>query len=309
MMVQGVSFILGAWVIMGALLFRFLPGRVAAAIGLVGAWAFLPVAPYTPAMFTEPGGAVSPMHALALPTAFTLNKATAVALGCLFGAVLFDWTTLREAIRPSWYDLPIVAWCLVPLGSAWMNGLELGEALGLVRYGVLTWGVPYAMGRAYFADVEGLRTLLIAWTLGGLAYLPLCLAEFIQGPWLYDLLYGPHPYRFDGATRPFGNRTPGLPGTRKPARAVGRDHGGLGRRLVALGTAGATRGTSDVDRRDPLGGSGLLLPVSRGDPAALAGSSRAAHGWAPTFRFVARSSGRGRGRVPDDRRGAGCCGD
>lgn len=201
-----VPYALGLGALVAAALFRLLPGRVAAAVALVGGWAILPVAVYTADMLPEAGRTESPMHALALPTAaFAVNKATALGLGCLVGAVLFDWAALRR-LRFSWLDLPVVVWCLVPLLSAPANGLGVAEGLAQARYNALAWGVPYLMGRAYFADAEGLRVLAIAWALAGLAYVPLCLAEFLRGPFLYDLVYGPHPYRLDGADRPIGHR-------------------------------------------------------------------------------------------------------
>lgn len=185
--------------------FRFLPGRVAASLALIGGWAVLPVADYPPTVIPEPGSLVSPMHALAVPTPILANKALAIGLGALVGIVAFDWGAVRR-LRPRWIDAPLACWCLWPIVSALGNGLPIAEGLGQVRYLLLAWGVPYLMGRAYFTGENGLRAVLNAWAIAGLAYLPACLAEFVAGPFLYEVVYGPHPYRFDGAERAIGFR-------------------------------------------------------------------------------------------------------
>ena len=62
------------------------------------------------------------------------------------------------------------------------------------------------MGRMYLIDNESLHMLGLAFVLAGLAYIPLCLIEFDTGPVFYQLVYGSHPYQFDGAERFIGHR-------------------------------------------------------------------------------------------------------
>ena len=145
------------------------------------------------------------MHALAVPTALLCNKALAIGLGCLVGVVLFDWPSVRR-LRPIWLDAPMVAWCLVPAAAALANGVSLASGLVQSRYLVLAWGVPYLMGRLYLGDNESLRRLGLALVLAGLVYVPLGLLEFVFGPFLYSLVYGPHPYQVEGADRFVGYR-------------------------------------------------------------------------------------------------------
>jgi hypothetical protein len=193
---------LAAWVVACVALFARLPGRDAALIAMVGGWAVLPTASYPPSAFAAaaPEGFGGSMHAVALPAATLASKATAIGLGCLAGALLFDWRSLRR-VRPSWADLPMAAWCVVPTASALSNGLPLSGGLAQAGYLVLAWGVPYLLGRAYLADSDGLARFGRAWVLAGVAYVPVCLAEFAAGPFLYHRAYGPHPYEFDGAAR------------------------------------------------------------------------------------------------------------
>ena len=202
------SLILWCWAALSPLLFRLLPGRDAAIACLVVGWAFLPVAPYPPPAPTDVENASS-VHAVAVPTAPLANKATAIGLGCLAGLVLFDRRTF-EGLRFDRVDLPMAAWCLVPLASATANGLPLSEGLAQARYLALAWGVPYLLGRAYLADVESRGRFALGIAAGGLAYLPLCAAEIIAGPMAYRALYGPHPYEFEGAARFLGSRPLGF---------------------------------------------------------------------------------------------------
>lgn len=200
--------VLWAWAALSPVLFRFLPGRDAAIVCLVAGWALLPVAPYPPTVFPGPTREAS-AHAVAVPTPLLVNKGTAIGLGCLAGLVLFDRRTFGR-LRLDRVDLPMLGWCLIPLASAASNGLPLSEGLAQVRYLGLTWGVPYLMGRAYLADAGSQGRFAVGLAAGGLAYLPLCLLEIVEGPSAYPILYGPHPYLFEGAARLLGSRPLGF---------------------------------------------------------------------------------------------------
>ncbi len=178
---------------------------------MIAGWALLPNAVYPGAesVFALPVGSGGSMHALAIPTSILVNKATTIGLGCLIGVMLFDWPLVRR-VRFRRLDLPIAAWCLVPIASALANGLPLAEGLAQSRYLALAWGVPYLMGRVYLGDNESLRRFGLGLVIAGLAYAPLCLVEFAVGPFLYSAVYGPHPYEFDGADRLIGHRPLGF---------------------------------------------------------------------------------------------------
>jgi hypothetical protein len=194
-----------SWVVLTIALFWRRPGRDAALFSMIAGWAFLPVATYPASVFAEPIGSGGSMHALAVPSAHLLNKAIAIGLGCLIGVVLFDWPAVLR-VRPLWLDAPMLGWCLVPIASTLSNGLPLADGLSQTRYLAMAWGVPYAVGRIYLGGDEPLRRFGLALVLAGLVYLPFGLLEFARGPFLYSLVYGPHPYRFDGADRFVGYR-------------------------------------------------------------------------------------------------------
>src|SRR4051794_35070370 len=197
--------VLASWVFLCLVLFWRLPGRDAALIAMIGGWGLLPVADFPASVFGEPIGRGGSMHAVAIPTTLLVNKATAIALGCLAGSMLFDWSTVGR-FRPAWVDLPILAWCLVPIASALANGLGPVSGLAQTRYLVLAWGVPYLVGRVYLTDGESLRRLAFGLVLAGMVYVPFCLVEFGHRPFLYGWVYGPHPYQLVGAERFLGSR-------------------------------------------------------------------------------------------------------
>ncbi len=204
-----VPIVLAMWVAGTVALFAKCRGRDAALVSMIAGWAFLPTEVYPPNVFFYPVGSGGSVHALAVPTPVLMNKATAIGLGCLAGMMIFDWPMVRR-LRPGWVDLPIVAWCVVPVISAFANGLSLPVGLGQTRYLALAWGVPYLAGRVYLGDSESLRRLGVGLVLAGLLYAPLCLLEFLFKPFLYSLVYGPHPYQVEGAVRALGYRPMGF---------------------------------------------------------------------------------------------------
>ncbi len=201
--------ILAAWVVFSAGLFGRLDARKAALIALIGGWALLPTGDYPPEVLAAGHERSGPTHAVALPAPPWFNKATAIGLGCLVGSVLFDWANLRR-LRPRWSDAPAALWLLAPIATAAANGRPVVEGLIQARYLALTWGVPYLLGRASFADAEALRMFARAWVVAGLVTLPMGLVEFVAGPSWYHAVYGGHPYRFDGSDRWVGHRPLGF---------------------------------------------------------------------------------------------------
>jgi hypothetical protein len=161
----------GLWTIATLLLFATVPARTAAAVALVSGALFLPLAKYP---------------IVGLPDC---DKPSTIAFGLVAGAVLFDrarWVRLR----PRWIDLPMIVWCAAPVASAWSNGLGLYDGISEATGLALTWGVPYAVGRCYFADLDALATLAVAIVVGAMVYVPLCLYEVVAGPRLHYILYG-----------------------------------------------------------------------------------------------------------------------
>jgi hypothetical protein len=194
-----------AWIPISLYFFRRFPIRTAILISFLGGWAILPTARYTPTDIKFPYWIL----ASALPTDYFLTKATVTAMSCLLGVFLVDRKFYRR-FELSFWDLPMVAWCSVPLFSGIANPQVLGDGLRGEIYQLLAWGTPYFFGRLYFSDTESLRLAAKAFVVAGLAYVPICLIEVFTGPQLYARLYGYQPYRWTEAHRYFGFRPIGL---------------------------------------------------------------------------------------------------
>lgn len=169
-----VYLVLAAWVPFALWLFWRLQAPLAVVVGLIGGWLFLPSAT---------------VH---FPYIFYTDKPTAVCLTLLIAALIFARRPLL-ALRPHPVDLPIFIWCVVPLFSALLNGIAPADALRAAFYQTVAWGIPYVLGRAYLADLKGLRTLALGLVIGGLIYIPLCWFEIAFGPNLHLWLYGFYP--------------------------------------------------------------------------------------------------------------------
>lgn len=163
------------WPIVVIALFAMIPPRIAAATAFIGGWLFLPMAGYEFAGL--PG----------------FGKIEAASYGALIGVLLFDSSRLAR-LQFRWIDVPLIVYCITPLATSLANGLGAYDGLSLVWGQAVSWGVPYLLGRLYFADVEGLRTLAVAIVVGGLLYVPLCLLEIRLSPRLHIWVYGFHQH-------------------------------------------------------------------------------------------------------------------
>ena len=166
-----------AWIPAVLLLFALLRPRRAVIVAFIGAWLFLPMAGYSIADLPDFG------------------KMTATSYGVLLGVLIFDAARLIR-FRPSWIDLPMLVFCLVPMASSLSNGLGAYDGVSAIFGSTVSWGIPYFIGRLYFNDLEGLRELAVGIFVGGLIYVPLCLYEIRMSPQLHDMVYGFHQHSF-----------------------------------------------------------------------------------------------------------------
>ena len=174
---------------LSVLAFLLLPARRAAIVAYLGCWLFLPVA------------------RIEVPGFIDVDKAAMTAFGVLFGFLLTDAPRLAR-LKPALLDLPMVIWCLCPMLTSLANALGPYDGASNCIARVLTWGVPYLIGRLYFADLAGMRELAIGLLVGGLIYVPLCLWEVRMSPQLHTNLYGfyQHSGGFSQAVRGGGFR-------------------------------------------------------------------------------------------------------
>jgi hypothetical protein len=205
----------GVWAGWGLLLvaalcaFRALPPRTAALAVFFGGWLFAPVGIF------PPGSTTTTQHPYwilgsALPSDMLLHKAWVVPLAVLCGALAFDRASLR-AWRPSWLDLPLLAWCAWPLlQSAFLDVPAQPSGPVACAYLLGTWGATWCIGRIWCRGADGLLALARATALAGAACLPFALAEGVFGAQTYGWLFEPHPFREDGDERYLGWRPLGF---------------------------------------------------------------------------------------------------
>lgn len=183
-------------------LFRAVGGRRAAIACFIGGWLALPVGEYRPGDFA--GDFPLDVLGLALPARMLLSKAALVPTITCVASLIMDhrrWI----AFRPALLDAAVAMFCAWPLAQQLLSPDRPG-ALADAAYLTATWGATWSLGRLYIGDEAGLRDLLrgLAWS--GLVMLPAALLEAFRGPFLYEALYGPHPYARIGIERYVGYR-------------------------------------------------------------------------------------------------------
>jgi hypothetical protein len=193
------------WVPVSLYFFRRYPVRLALLINFIGGWAVLPSAAFAPTNVIFPYWILG----TCLPSTHFFTKASVTAITGLAG-VLFTNHRFFQKFELSFWDLPILAWCCVPLLAGLANSQGFVSTLRSGLYQILAWGVPYILGRLYFIDTDSLRLAAKAFVIAGLAYVPICLLEIFTGPQFYARLYGYQPYRWIGAQRYLGFRPVGF---------------------------------------------------------------------------------------------------
>ncbi|MEG4446623.1 O-antigen ligase domain-containing protein [Microcoleus sp. F6_B4] len=167
-------------------LFVRYPAQRAVIISFVAAWLFLPQASYP------------------IPSLPPYTKISAACYGILLGTLIYD-TARLTSFKPGWLDVPIVVYCLCPIVSQVSNG---GSPISPTINQIVTWGLPYFLGRLYVGNLEGLRQLAIGIFAGGLAYIPFTLVEGVRGPILHQMIYGVNAFEDWGQARRLGGWRP-----------------------------------------------------------------------------------------------------
>jgi hypothetical protein len=193
------------WIPVSLFFFWRYPIRVAILINFLGGWALLPSAAFVASPVQFPYWILG----TCLASNYFFTKATVTGLSGLIGILVFDRRSFARFQLSIW-DLPTLAWCIVPIFSGVANEQSFGISLRGGLYQLLAWGAPYLVGRLYFSDTASLHLAAKALVIAGLAYVPICLVELFIGPHFYAVLYGYQPYRWIGAQRYFGFRPIGL---------------------------------------------------------------------------------------------------
>ena len=153
-------------------LFTIFPPRKAVIVSFIGGLLFLP----------EKAG-------FALPLIPDYTGMVATCYGIVLAIFIYDAQHL-SSFKPSWFDLPMLIWCICPVFSSLTNDLGTYDGINEAITQTVTWGLPYFLGRLYLNNLDGLRELAINIVKGGLIYVPLCLYEGRMSPQLHKIFYG-----------------------------------------------------------------------------------------------------------------------
>ena len=174
------------WIPIVFYLFVRFPTVRAVIISFVVAWLFLPQASYP------------------IPLLPPYNKISASCYAILLATIVYD-TERITTFKPGWLDVPMVICCLCPIFSQVTNG---GSPISPTFNQIITWGLPYFLGRLYVGSLDGLRQLAIGIFAGGLAYIPFTLIEGVKGPILHQMVYGVNAFEDWGQARRMGGWRP-----------------------------------------------------------------------------------------------------
>lgn len=181
-----IPIVMYGWILVVLYLFVRFPAQRAVIVSLIVAWQFLP------------------QVSIPIPGLPPYTKMSAACYGVLLGTLVYD-TARFSSFKPGWLDLPMLIYCLCPIFSQVTNG---GSPISPTFNQIITWGLPYFLGRLYLNNLDGLRQLAIGIFAGGLAYIPFTMIEGVKGPILHQMVYGVNAFDDWGQARRMGGWRP-----------------------------------------------------------------------------------------------------
>lgn len=166
-----VPLVMYLWIPVVLYIFTRFPPQRALIVSMIAAWLFLPLAE------------------IKFPGIPVYNKMAATCYGVLLANIIYDFGRI-SSFQFGWLDLPMLIWCLCPFASSLTNDLGAYDGFSTTFSQVVTWGVPYFLGRIYLNNLAGLRQLAVGIFLGGLIYVPFCLYEVRFSRNIHGMVYG-----------------------------------------------------------------------------------------------------------------------
>jgi hypothetical protein len=176
-----------AWIPIVLVLFSLMPARRAVFYAILGGMLVLPEA------------------ALIKIPLLSYNKLAAISISVMLGVLLFDGARL-STFRFRWFDCLWLLMCLSPMATSLNNGLGPKDGVVEISSILMTWGIPYFIGRLYLTDLAAMQEAVVAVLFAGLIYAPLCLFEVQFSPQLHKYLYGYQQHAFAQTYRLGGYR-------------------------------------------------------------------------------------------------------
>lgn len=181
-----IPIVMYGWIPVVFYLFVRFPTQRAVIISFIVAWLFLP------------------QVEIPIPILPPYSKMSATCYGILLATIVYDAGRI-SSFKPGWLDLPMLVYCLCPIISQTSNG---GSPISPTFNTIITWGLPYFLGRLYLNNLDGLRQLAIGIFAGGLAYIPFTFIEGLKGPILHQMVYGVNAFEDWGQARRLGGWRP-----------------------------------------------------------------------------------------------------
>lgn len=176
------------WLPLALVLFATVRSRTAILCVLLGGTMFLPI------------------YEIKLPGIPDYDKSTAIGVALILGIALFHLKTFLDNFKIRAYDIPIIVWCTGAFFTSISNGIGVYDGVSVTFGLTMTWAVPYFVGRTFFNDHQGIKTLATGIVVAGLVYLPFCLWEIKMSPRLHNIVYGFRQHSFAQTRRGEGWR-------------------------------------------------------------------------------------------------------
>jgi hypothetical protein len=191
------------WIALSIGIYSFAPRSHATWIVLIGGWILLPPAIY----LTAGDRLIFPFWIIgsALPSDLLVTKAWAAPTIAIVGSLIFDRKRWSK-IQFHWTDVAIMAFCLWPLVQSLALKQPDPSSIMSSLYLIGSWALPWLIGRLYLRDRNDALVFAAVIALWTLAMFPLMVIEGVSTFRIYAVIFGPHPFAFDGLERYIGYR-------------------------------------------------------------------------------------------------------
>lgn len=146
-----------------------------------------------------------PIAVVSVAGAPDLDKLGLIGLALLLGIIGFG---LKDCVglRCSFLDCWLIAFAVATAASVMTNEMGAVFASSSVFRVFVSICVPYMAGRIYVRTARDVKAVILAITVGGVCYLPLCWIEMRLSPQLHTWVYGYHQHSWAQASRGTGWR-------------------------------------------------------------------------------------------------------
>ncbi len=121
-----------------------------------------------------------------------LNKDVVLCLATGAAAFLVGHS-YRSPFRMTLFELPVIGLCAAGMLSSYSNGLSVYYGSSLLLSSVVSYVIPWFVGKAVFSSHPNAIVLVRMTIIAGIVYIPFCLLEMKIAPVLHEMVYGYTP--------------------------------------------------------------------------------------------------------------------